>query len=57
MECAALIDVCALAGYIAPDDVRLSTQLLVRIEAHLKTDAAGTMTCSSMSSSAADHAR
>lgn len=35
MECAALIDVCALAGYIAPDDARLAKQLLVRMVAML----------------------
>ena len=30
MECAALVDVCALAGYIASDDARLAKQLLFR---------------------------
>ena len=35
MECAALIDVCALAGYLTPDDARLAKQLLVRIVAML----------------------
>jgi len=35
MECATLIDVCALAGYLTVDDARSAKQLLVRIVAML----------------------
>ena len=31
MECSALLDVCRLAGYVAPDQARLGKELLVRV--------------------------